>query len=62
MTQTDYFINQAVFGAAGTAHSFPNWWGNGKYYVIQVYLSPTSLMYLLLDLNLSADRCLAPDN
>ena len=22
---------QAVFGAAGTAHPFPEWWGNGQH-------------------------------
>ncbi|KZT11134.1 OPT oligopeptide transporter [Laetiporus sulphureus 93-53] len=35
-----FILNFAIFGAAGNAHSFPEWWGN--------------------DLNLSADRCLAP--
>ncbi|KAF7799543.1 hypothetical protein EIP86_010780 [Pleurotus ostreatoroseus] len=24
-----FILNFAVFGAAGTAHSFPEWWGNG---------------------------------
>lgn len=23
------FVVQAVFGASGTPHSFPSWWGNG---------------------------------
>ena len=23
-------ISQAVFGASGTAHLFPQWWGNGE--------------------------------
>ncbi|KAJ3488990.1 hypothetical protein NLI96_g2467 [Meripilus lineatus] len=37
-----FILNFAVFGASGTAHAFPTWWGN--------------------DINLSADRCLAPEN
>lgn len=24
-----FILNFAVFGASGTAHSFPDWWGNG---------------------------------
>ncbi|KAI0784380.1 OPT oligopeptide transporter [Abortiporus biennis] len=36
-----FILNFAVFGASGTAHNFPQWWGN--------------------DFNLSADRCVAPD-
>ncbi|PSR83037.1 hypothetical protein PHLCEN_2v5841 [Hermanssonia centrifuga] len=37
-----FILNFAVFGASGTAHTFPTWWGN--------------------DINLSADRCVLPDN
>ncbi|KAH9936802.1 OPT oligopeptide transporter [Epithele typhae] len=36
-----FMLNFAVFGASGTPHLFPQWWGN--------------------DFNLSADRCVLPD-
>lgn len=26
-----FILNFAVFGASGTAHNFPEWWGNGTY-------------------------------
>ena len=26
-----FILNFAVFGASGTAHSFPQWWGNGTF-------------------------------
>ena len=53
---------QAVFGAAGTAHPFPEWWGNGKLStVIGESLQPLTIMPCP-DLNLSTDRCILPDN
>jgi hypothetical protein len=27
-----FILNFAVFGAAGTAHAFPDWWGNDSKY------------------------------
>ncbi|CDZ98289.1 Sexual differentiation process protein ISP4 [Phaffia rhodozyma] len=37
-----FILNFAVFGASGTAHAFPTWWGNSATYSVDRCMAPDS--------------------
>ena len=63
-----FILNFAVFGASGTAHNFPEWWGNGTsaFLLVRQRISLIACLFLALshrtDFSLSADRCALPEN